>query len=64
MNKIEKISLGSALKPSKPYVNFCFYPLLFDKYVTIDIDSSNQSIYYDHWQEVVDIIKPFWKKKV
>ena len=62
MNKIEKISLGTALKPSKPFVNFCFYPLLFDKYVTIDFDSSIQSLCYDHWQEVVDIIKPYLDK--
>lgn len=59
MNKIEKISLGTALKPSKPFVNFCFYPLLFDKYVTIDFDLSMQSLCYDHWQEVVDMIKPY-----
>ena len=59
MNKIEKISLHSALKPSKPSINCCFYPLIFDKYITFDLSPSIQSKYYQHWQDVVDIIKPF-----
>lgn len=58
MNKIEKISLNSALRPSKPFINFCFYPLLFEKYITFDLNSSVQSNYYNFWQDVVDIIKP------
>jgi len=59
MNKIEKISLSYALKSSKPFINFCFYPLPFDKYVTMDFSKDPQSLCYNHWQDVVDIIKPY-----
>lgn len=63
MNKLEKISLHSALKSSDFIINKCFYPLLFERFITIDFSKSVQSLYYEYWQEVVDMIKPYLDKE-
>ena len=47
------------VKLGKPYTNKKFYPLEFEKYITIQPFSSNQpSKNYDYWTEVVSIIGP------
>lgn len=59
MNKLEKISLHSALKTSKPSINLCFFPIPFDRYITFEYFSKDQSKDYKFWQDVVDFISPF-----
>lgn len=59
MNKLEKISLHSALKTSKPPINLCFFPIPFDKYITFEFFSKEQSKDYKFWQDVIDFISPF-----
>lgn len=63
MNKLEKFSLNSSLKAGDIFINECFYPIVQEKYITFDCTSNIQSISYDHWQEVIDFIKPHLDKK-
>ena len=62
MNKLERFSLTSALKPRGIFINECFFPIVEEKYVTLDASLDNQSLAYRHWQEVIDLIHPFLKK--
>ena len=62
MNKLERYSLHSGLKISKPFIENCFYPITHDKYVTFNTSSKIQSKHYDLWQEVVDLLTPYFKE--
>lgn len=59
---IESYSLQTGLKIDKPYININFYPLPFDKYITIHNSSGMESKNYSYWQDVIDIISPQLKK--
>jgi len=59
MNKLEHISLNSALKPSKPFIDECFFPIIHDRYITFDFDLSDKSTAYQHWAEVIKFMLPF-----
>ena len=56
MNKLERYSLHSGLKISKPFINDCFFPIIQDKYITFNSECSISSQVYDYWQEVIDLI--------
>ena len=56
MNKLERYSLHSGLKISKPFVDDCFFPIIQDKYITFNSESSVNSKKYNFWQEVIDLI--------
>ena len=56
MNRLERYSLHSGLKISEPFVNDCFFPIVHDKYITFNSESSVESKKYDYWQEVIDLI--------
>jgi hypothetical protein len=61
MNKLERFSLSSALKARDIFINECFFPIVQEKYITLDASADNQSLTYRHWQEVIDLIQPFLK---
>lgn len=63
MNKLEKYSLHSALQPSRPTLNECFFPIKNGSYISYNIDRSSTSRFYFHWQEVVDLINPYLQKE-
>tara|TARA_R100001163_G_scaffold18621_1_gene16436 strand:- start:1439 stop:2626 length:1188 start_codon:yes stop_codon:yes gene_type:complete len=59
MHILESYALQNDLKIDKALLYEKFFPLAVDKYITIDTSSMNTSaMSYDHWQLVVDIIKP------
>ena len=58
MNKLEKFSLHSALKPSDTFINECFFPIPFDDFISFDAYAEPNSLSYDYWQEVIDFISP------
>lgn len=64
MNKLERYSLHSGLKVSKPFINDCYFPTTIDKYISFNTSSLVQSKHYDLWQEVIDFIKPYLKSKM
>ena len=60
MHILESYALQNDLKIDKALLYEKFFPLAVDKYITIDTSSMNTSaMSYDHWQLVVDIIKPY-----
>ena len=59
MHILESYALQNDLKIDKALLYEKFFPLAVDKYITIDTSSMNTSaMSYDHWQLVVDIIRP------
>ena len=56
MHLIETYALASGSKIGKPYIYEKFFPLPFEKYITIHPNSSCDSKNYDYWQEVVDFL--------
>jgi len=61
MNKLEKISLHSALKISKPDLNLCYHPIPLERFITFDYVANNQSKDYKFWVEVIDLLLPILK---
>ena len=59
MNKLERYSLHSGLKISKPFIDNSFFPITHDKYITFNTSTKIQSKHYDLWQEVIDLLTPF-----
>ena len=64
MHILESYALQNDLKIDKALLYEKFFPLAVDEYITIDTSSMNTSaMSYDHWQLVVDIIKPSLEAK-
>ena len=59
MNKLEKLSLHSALKIKEPIVNELFFPVVSDKYICICSEYIIDSRKYNFLSEVVSLITPF-----
>lgn len=62
MHFIETISLCSGLKHQKPLIQDSFFPVPYDKYITISTDK-HPSKQWDDFQEFIDLIIPFLKKE-
>lgn len=56
MNLLESYALSCGLKISEPFITEKYYPLPFDKYITIHPSSGAESRQYSFWQDVVDFI--------
>ena len=64
MHILESYALQNDLKIDRASLYEKFFPLAVEKYITIDTSSlSTSAMHYDHWQLVVDIIKPFLDNK-
>ena len=64
MHILESYALQNDLKIDRASRYEKFFPLAVEKYITIDTSSlSTSAMHYDHWQLVVDIIKPFLDNK-
>jgi len=57
MNISEKISLDCGLPMANPEVDLFYYPILDEKFIVIDSRNKNSSDVYDHFKDVVDLIK-------
>lgn len=58
MKLIERYSLSTGLKINKPFVYKAFYPLPFQKYITIHASSGMPAKNYTFWDDVIELIKP------
>ncbi len=47
---------------NKPYIYDLFYPIVEDKFITIDSNNSSGNSYH-HWQDVVDFLIPYLRKE-
>lgn len=58
MHLLEKYALSTGSKIKKPFILKKYFPIPFEKYITIQNSSGMPGKCYDYFQEVVDFIKP------
>jgi hypothetical protein len=63
MHLLETYSLSTGSKIGKPFVLKKFFPVKFDKYITIQNSSGMPSKCYDYFQEVIDFLLPTLNKQ-
>lgn len=57
MKLLELYSLSSGLKIGKPFIYKSYYPLPFEKYITIHASSGMESKNYSYWNDVLYLLK-------
>jgi hypothetical protein len=62
MHILEQYALNCGVPISKPYINEEFFPLPFDKYITIHPKGKFPSREYDYWEEVIFHLAPILNK--
>ncbi len=62
MHLIERYSLSTGSKISKPFINEVYFPIPFEKYITFQAQSKFPSKDYDYWQDCLDFIYPILEK--
>jgi len=58
MKLLEQYALAMGLKINKPFIYTAFYPLPFQKYITIHPSSGMEAKNYSFWEDVLDLIRP------
>lgn len=58
---IQEYAKSCGVMIGKPIINPAFFPVPFEKYITIHHGDYNAT-YYDYWDEVLDILKPILSK--
>lgn len=61
-NLIETYARSSGLKIDRPWIKENFYPLPFDKYITLSAGSGQAAKNYDYYQIVINLLFPILKK--
>lgn len=56
MHLLETYALATGSKIKKPFINKKFFPVPFEKYITIQNSSGMQGKCYDYFQDVIDFI--------
>lgn len=56
MHLVETYSLSTGSKIKKPFIHKKFFPLPFEKYITIQNSSGMQGKCYDYFQEVINFV--------
>ena len=56
---VEEYAKNLGVKISQPIVKDHFFPILFEKYITLSADGSVQSKNYPHYDIVIKLLKPF-----
>lgn len=62
MHLLEQYSLATGAKISSPFILEKFYPLPFDKFITIQNSSGMSGKNYDYFNEVLQLLKPILDK--
>jgi hypothetical protein len=57
----EEYAKSCGVKIGKPVLRPHYFPILYDKYITIHNDKKVQSKEYDMWPEVIELLKPYLK---
>ncbi len=55
---IETYARSTGLKIDKPWIKEDFWPMPFDRYITLSAGSGQAAKNYDHWQIVIDLLNP------
>ena len=63
MHILEQYALSCGAKIGEPFVVEEFYPLPFEKYVCVNVGSGMDSKNYDHYDEVIELLLPLFKKE-
>jgi len=63
MKLLELYSLASGLKINKPFIYKAFFPLPFQKYITVHASSGMSAKCYAFWEDVIQLIKPTLDKQ-
>ena len=63
MHFLERYALSSGLKIDKPSIYEKFFPVPFEKYITLHPHSQYSSKNYDFWSEVLNFIVPTLEKE-
>ena len=64
MHVLESYALQNDLKIDRPLIFERFFPLAVENYITVDTSAlGTNSLAYDHWQQVIDLIKPVLEAK-
>jgi hypothetical protein len=58
MHLLEKYALSTGSKISKPFIIKKYFPLPFEKYITIQNSSGMDGKCYDYFQDVIDFLYP------
>jgi hypothetical protein len=62
MHLLETYALSTGSKIGKPFIIKKFFPVKFDKYITLQNSSGMPSKCYDYFQEVIDFLLPILNK--
>lgn len=57
-NLIETYARSTGLKIDRPWIKRDYWPLPFDRYITLSASSGQAAKSYDHWQLVIDMLNP------
>ena len=63
MHLIEQYALSCGVKIDKPIIETSFFPVPFEKYITIHASSGMESKNYDYYNDVLDLINPYLQKE-
>lgn len=58
MKLIESYALATGLKINKPFIYKAFYPLPFQKYITVHSSAGMSAKQYSFWEDVLELLKP------
>lgn len=62
MKLLDTYALATGSKIENPYVFETYFPLPFQKYITIQAQSKYESKDYDYWQDVINLLVPIMEK--
>ena len=63
MHLVEQYALSCGVKIDKPHIETSFFPVPFDKYITIHASSGMESKNYDYYNDVIEMIMPYLAKE-
>ena len=58
MHIIESYATSCGVQIDKPYIYEKYFPMVADKYITIDCDARSHAKLYHYWQEATDLLLP------
>ena len=59
MHLVEQYALSCGIKIDKPHIETSFFPVPFEKYITLHASSGMSSKNYDYFQDVIEMIFPY-----
>lgn len=63
MHLVEQYALSCGVKIDKPHIETSFFPIPFEKYITVHASSGMESKNYDYYNDVIELIYPYLQKE-